>query len=483
MFNILNFIFLIFLFFFIIINEYIIIKYYYNTYSFLLIFIYILPFLNIIFFFLIIKLSFKKKINKKIIFIKSFINYLINKIKIKQKKIYNKKYKFAKPLFKLLNKKKGINEINIFLKKKEFKIFSNTKKIFKKIIYDIKLAKKKIEIIFYIWKQGGIVNKIIEALINASKRGVCCRIILDSIGCYNFLYSNYFKKMCNAGIKIVKAFKINIFNLFLRRLDIRQHKKLILIDNNIVYTGSMNMVDNNCLKNKIFKYIDIMIRFKGKISNIMNIIYAFDWEMETGKKILFNEKYKKKKFFYNKKNQNFHIVSSIYNLSNKLIYKVFLTSIYSAKKKIIITSPYFIPTNELIEAICKVSLKGINVILILPKYNDCFMLSWANKYFFSKLLNSGVKIYKFKKGLLHTKSILIDEKVSIIGTVNFDIRSFYLNSEILLIIEDKKFSNIINQIHKQYIKKSKILNLKKWNKRSNFKKFFEFFFFLFSPIL
>ncbi|WMC18113.1 MAG: cardiolipin synthase [Enterobacteriaceae bacterium PSmelAO1] len=465
--------------------EYILLKYNSKTYIIIILFlIYIFPILVIFVYIFLTKLFFKKLKNKKIKILKSLINNIINEIKKKQKKSYNQKYTVAIPLFNLLIKKNGINEINIFFKKKEFKVFSNTKKIFKKIIYDIKYAKYKIEMIFYIWKQGGMVDKVMKALINASKRGLCCRIILDSIGCFSFLYSKYPKIMRKAGIEIVEAFKINVFWVFLRRIDIRQHKKLILIDNNISYIGSMNMIDNNYYKNKINKFIDIMIRFEGKISNIMSIVYGFDWEMETGKRIISKKQYKNiKESLYHKKNQNFHIISSELIISKKLIHDVFLTAIYSAKKKLVITTPYFVPTNNLIKAICDVSLKGVEVIIVLSKYNDSLMVLWASKYFYNNLLKSGVKIYEFKKFLLHTKSLLIDDKVSILGTVNFDIRSFCLNSEIILVIEDNNFSSIISQIQKKYIKKSKFVNFIKWKNRSFLCMVIEYFFFLFNPIL
>ncbi|WMC18912.1 MAG: cardiolipin synthase [Enterobacteriaceae bacterium PSpicST2] len=482
MINFLNFSF--FFFFFIILVERILIKCISKLYIiFLFIIIYIFPILSFFLYIILFEMFLNKFKNKKINIIKSLINNIIKEIKKKQKKSNNQNYTVAIPLFNLLIKENGVNEINIFLKKKDFKIFSNTKKIFKKIISDIKSAKYKIEMVFYIWKQGGMVDKITEALINASKRGLCCRIILDSIGCFNFFYSKYPKVMRNAGIEVVKAFKLNIFNFFIRRIDIRQHKKIILIDN-IVYIGSMNMIDNNYYKNKINKFIDIMIRFKGKICNIMSIIYGFDWEMETGKRIIYEKEYKNiKKSFYHKKNQNFHIISSTLNISKKIIHKIFLTAIYSAKKKIVITTPYFVPTNNLIKAICDVSLKGVEVIIVLPKYNDSLMALWASKYFYTNLLKSGVKIYEFKKYLLHTKSLLIDDKVSIIGTVNFDIRSFCLNSEITLVIEDNNFNNIISQIQKKYIKKSQFVNFEKWKNRSYIYMIIEFFFFLFNPIL
>lgn len=177
------------------------------------------------------------------------------------------------------------------------------------------------------------------------------------------------------------------------------------------------------------------------------------------------------------------VIASGPGYTKQIIHQSFLTAIYSAKHELTITTPYLVPSNDLLHAICTASYRGVNVSIIIPKKNDSFMVKWASRSFFSKLLKSGVKIYLFKKGLLHSKSILIDKQLSLIGTANLDMRSLWLNFEITIAIDDKKFGNKLSHLHNEYISHSQLLDPKYWFLRSHWKKIVEKFFYLFSPLL
>ncbi|WP_242503517.1 phospholipase D-like domain-containing protein, partial [Proteus mirabilis] len=156
------------------------------------------------------------------------------------------------------------------------------------ITRDINNARDNIEMVFYIWQSGGLVEEVTEALIQAAKRGVKCRIMVDSAGSRSFFRTNGPARMRAAGIEFVESLQVNLFRFFLRRMDLRQHRKIVLIDNYISYTGSMNMVDPRYFKQDagVGQWIDIMVRMEGPVSTTLGIIYAFDWEMETGERHL-----------------------------------------------------------------------------------------------------------------------------------------------------------------------------------------------------
>ncbi|QJC37632.1 cardiolipin synthase [Enterobacteriaceae endosymbiont of Donacia bicoloricornis] len=401
--------------------------------------------------------------------------------KLNIKNIYINKR--TKTLFQLCE-----NKQNLFsMTNNSIKLLSSSFKLFTSLITDIQSAKYSIHIVFYIWLPGGLVNKITESIIIAAKRGVKCYIMLDYIGSKKFFYSSWYYHMLKTGIFIIKSLNITIFNLFSSRIDLRQHKKIILIDNKIVYVGSMNMIDlTNFKKNtKINKWFDLMIRITGPIVNTISIIYSYDWEIETGQNILSINQLKKNFLKYqNKSNINrIQVVFSGLKLSKKIIHNSLITAIFLAKKSLIITTPYFIPSKNLLSAIYIASERGVNVQIIIPKYNDSIFIYWASKFFFYKLLKLGVKIYQLKKGFLHTKSIIIDKKISFIGTVNLDIRSIYLNFEINLIIDDINFNKSLLFIQNKYISKSQKLEYNLWIKRPYWKKIIEKLFFLFKFIL
>ncbi len=371
---------------------------------------------------------------------------------------------------------------------KKLWLITNSNKLINLIINDIKFSKKNIYIIFYIWEPGYLSNKIILELINASKRGVDCKIILDAIGSINFFNTDWPSLMINKGIQIVKYLEIKLDNIIFRRLDLRQHKKLILIDNKIIYTGSMNLIDDSYFIKNIYLgiWLDLMIKIKSKLlGKIINIIFSYDWELQTGinilkRKINFNYF---NKFINNKYINLVQVITSGPGLPKNLIHRFLLNLIFSSKYRIIITTPYFVPSNSIIDAICTVSSKGIDVSIIIPEKNDTFLIYWSSRFFFYDLIKSGVKIYLFKGNFLHTKLILVDYDISVLGTINFDFRSIWLNFEIALLIKNFILNKKLFNILKKYMNYSKLINLNFFKNKYFYEKFLEKFFILFNPLL
>jgi len=166
-----------------------------------------------------------------------------------------------------------------------------------------------------------------------------------------------------------------------------------------------------------------------------------------------------------------------------MIHQVLLTSIYSAQEQIIFTTPYLVPSDDILHAICTAAQRGVEVIIIVPKNNDSLMVKWASRAFFSELLNGGVKLYQFNDNLLHTKSVLIDDQLSLVGTVNLDMRSLWLNFEITTVIDDAQFAKSLSTLLGQYLSKSDKVNIEKWKKRPIWQRIVERLFYFFAPLL
>lgn len=368
----------------------------------------------------------------------------------------------------------------------ELRILDTSDAIINSIIHDINNATESINMVFYIWHNGGLVEQVQQALIQARKeRNIEIRIILDSVGSRLFFKSKNYQIMLEAGIQIIETLHVNLLRMFLNRIDLRQHRKIIVIDNQVAYTGSMNMVDPKYFKQnqKLGEWIDIMVRINGPVSPILNSLHAWDWEIETKQELPLSlpncpslpiEK------------NNFHAVQIIATgpgFPYDLMAQSLLQAIFNAKENITITSPYFVPSHNIAESLKIAALRGVNVTLILPEKNDSLMVKWASKTFFEDLLSAGVKIYKFQKGLLHTKSVLIDNKLVLVGTVNMDVRSFLLNFEVTVAIEDTSFANEIALLQENYLADSLELNYIEWLNRPFYHRIFERLFFLFSPLL
>lgn len=386
----------------------------------------------------------------------------------------------SKPIFQLCKHQTGLDGIN----GNHIELLSETDEIFDRLINDINQATSNIEMVFYIWNEGGRANEVENALIAATKRGVICRLMVDSAGSRHFIRTNASKRMRDAGIIIVEALKVNLLRFMFRRLDLRQHRKVAIIDNYISYTGSMNIVDPRFFKqNKhIGKWVDIMVRMNGPVTTLMGAIYASDWELETGKFLAlpqitdFAEPPEDKKHIM-------QLIASGPGYTENMIHQVLLTAIYSAQEQIIFTTPYLVPSDDILHAVVTAAQRGVEVIIIVPKKNDSLMVKWASRAFFSELLDGGVKLYQFNDNLLHTKSVLIDNQLSLVGTVNLDMRSLWLNFEITTVIDDAEFANSLSILLQKYLSQSDPVNVSEWKKRPIWQHIIERLFYFFAPLL
>lgn len=387
----------------------------------------------------------------------------------------------AEPLLQLCTQRQGIPATQ----HNQLQLFTRYETTIKSLIKDIELATERIEMVFYIWSPGGLADIVADTVIAAARRGIECRIMLDSAGSKAFFRSHYPKKMRDAGIEVVEALKVSIFRALLRRMDLRQHRKLILIDNHIAYTGSMNMVDPRFFKQSsgVGQWIDLMVRIDGPVSSVLDIIYASDWEMETGHHLPLQLPDKQLLPFENKPGHTAHVIPSGPGFPEEMIHQALLTAVYSSRERLTMTTPYFVPSDDLLHAICTAALRGVDVSIILPAKNDSFLVRWASRAFYTELLLAGVKIYQFNGGLLHTKSVYVDGQLSLVGTVNLDMRSLWLNFELTTVIDDEDFCNDLDYVQSDYIASSTLLTLDEWRKRPMWYRVIERLFYFFSPLL
>lgn len=356
-------------------------------------------------------------------------------------------------------------------------------KILRSIIDDIEQAQTRIRMVFYIWHPGGLVDAVASALIRAANRGVEVKLLLDSAGSPRFFRSAWFKTMQNAGIEVVQALEVDPWRIFLRRLDLRQHRKIIVIDDHIAYTGSMNMVDPEHFKRNagVGQWIDIMVRVTGPTVNVLSAIHCWDWEVETGSRMLPDSP-----VCHLDPEQPHHpvqVVPSGPGMPAHLISQVLTLAINQANESVRITTPYFVPSSDLLETLKMTAQRGVLVELIIPHKNDSFMVQWASRAFYSELLAAGVNIYEFYGGLLHTKSVVIDEQFCLVGTVNLDMRSLWLNFEVTLAIDDEAFTKEMNWLQKGYIEQSHIIDQAQWSQRDVASRLLERLLYLFNPLL
>ncbi|MGC9459598.1 cardiolipin synthase [Vibrio genomosp. F10] len=351
------------------------------------------------------------------------------------------------------------------------------------IIEDVEKAQHSISMVFYIWHPGGLADSVASALIQATKRGVKIKLMLDSAGSPRFFNSPWYQMMKDSGIQVVQALEVSPWRMFLRRLDLRQHRKIIVIDDTIAYTGSMNLVDPAFFKQNaaVGQWIDIMIRITGPTVNVLSAIHSWDWEVETGQRHL--PKQPECTLKPNEQQNPVQVVPSGPGMPEHLIMQVLALAMHQANHSVKITTPYFVPSNDLLETIKLTAQRGVSVDIIIPHKNDSIMVKWASRAFYGDLLDAGVNIHEFHGGLLHTKSVVIDDHFCLVGTVNMDMRSLWLNFEVTLAVQDSAFTKEMSWLQQQYIEQSYPVDQEKWKERPLHHRFLERAFFLFNPLL
>ncbi len=349
------------------------------------------------------------------------------------------------------------------------------------VIHDIEKAQSSIRMVFYIWHPGGLADSVASALIQAAKRGVDVKLLLDSAGSPRFFRSHWYQMM--VGIQVVQALEVSPWRIFLRRLDLRQHRKIIVIDDEIAYTGSMNLVDPAYFKQSsgVGQWVDIMVRLTGPTVNVLSAIHCWDWEVETGDRQL--PRLPECPLDSTQYQNPIQVVPSGPGMPENLISQVLILAINQANHSVTITTPYFVPSINLLDTLKMTAQRGIDVQLIIPHKNDSLMVQWASRSFYSELMEAGVKIFEFYGGLLHTKSVVIDQEFCLVGTVNIDMRSLWLNFEVTLAVDDEHFTQQMHQLQQNYKSRAHPVHLSEWNKRSLYSRFLERLYYLFNPLL
>jgi cardiolipin synthase len=362
-------------------------------------------------------------------------------------------------------------------------LFTNSLEILQHFIDEIERAKKSLHLEFYIWALGGDADRVAEALIKAAKRGVKCRVLLDSLGSSAWFKSVWPERFKEVKIELTEALPIQFGRFQFRRADLRLHRKIVVIDGEIAWTGSMNLVDPRTFKQDsgVGEWVDAMVRIQGPVVSQFELTFLYDWSVDNPKVVHFDDRDGLTKKPVGKAlAQEF---SSGPVSRDDILYQVLLSAVLDARKELIITTPYFVPDEGLVQALMAAAHRGVNVKLIVPKLNDSTLVGWSSRSFYSVLLAAGVEIAEFKGGLLHTKSLLIDERIAIFGSVNFDQRSLRLNFEISLIVYDKTFCEQLKTLTNSYLKRSHAINRIGWERRPRWRRLLENTAHLASPLL
>ncbi len=362
---------------------------------------------------------------------------------------------------------------------------------FEAIIEAIDAAHARIDLAFYIWAEGGETQKVADALHQARRRGVRIRLLVDDFASRAFLESETARAFREDGMSVSSAMPMTLLRIFgLQRADLRLHRKLIVIDERIAFTGSLNMIDPATYDaaKRVGDWVDAMVRIEGPAVKSLQHVFETDWwlqpDHESGDAINIEvTPLGLIKGSYPKGHGAVVAVPSGPNMPHDPNLHLLLETFNRANDTIVITTPYFVPNETLAHALLNALYRGVRVTIILPEKDDSLLVNFASRRYFDDLLSAGAEVLLYQKGLLHTKSVMVDEQFALFGTVNIDSRSLHLNYELMLLIADNTFLEDLKALLATYKMHCVRISLKTWRDRPLWRRLVEGLCFLMSPLL
>ena len=371
---------------------------------------------------------------------------------------------------------KGTTGRTVYQNDTHLEILNNGDEFFPRLIAELNKAKQYIFMEFYIVKNDNIGKKVLNILKQKAIEGVDVYLIYDHMGSNKHLNRKYMNDLKKSGVKI-GVFDPQTISIFNSNLNFRNHRKATVVDGKVGFIGGMNLGDEYNHQDKKFGFWrDSHVVLKGNgVTSIQNV-FVKDWYYITNQ-VIDKPMYKTPENFMG----FVSIIESGPDFENSLIRNVYFKMISEAKKSIKIVTPYLIVESEIMLAIDIALKSGVKVELLVPGLHDYIAVGFATESYYEQLLRMGVKIYEYDKHFVHSKILIIDDKLASVGSVNFDPRSFHLNFEVTSIFENSAVVDLVNGF-KQDLKKSNEVILEKWEKRSIITRIIQGLFNLFSPI-
>jgi cardiolipin synthase len=319
-------------------------------------------------------------------------------------------------------------------------------------------------LLFYIWLPDNNGRKMVSALMRAAARGVTCRAMADDLGSRAMIRSEHWGAMEAAGVRLARALPIGnpLLRPLVGRIDLRNHRKIVVIDDWITYCGSQNCADPAFLvKAKYAPWVDAMMRFEGPIARQNQRLFAGDWMAHVDDDIdaLLRAPLPSRPLGQpGAAKERAAIPAQVVGTGPTVRYsampEMFESLIYSARHELIITTPYYVPDEPMQAALCASARRGVKTTVVFPARNDSWIVAAASRSYYGDLLDAGVRIFEYVGGLLHTKSLTLDGEVTLIGSANMDRRSFELNYENNILFYDPAMTATVRQRQQSYIAQS-----------------------------
>ncbi|MDH3289113.1 MAG: cardiolipin synthase [Betaproteobacteria bacterium] len=327
------------------------------------------------------------------------------------------------------------------------------------MVADIDAAKEHVHLLFYIWLPDNNGCKIVEALKRATGRGVVCRAMADGLGSRDMIGSAHWKAMKEAGVRLAVALQIGnpLLRLLRGRIDLRNHRKIVVIDGRITYCGSQNCADPEFrVKAKFAPWVDAVMRFEGPIARQNQHLFVTDWMENADEDI---RELLRGPVTAHEPGVPAQVFGTGPTVRFSAMPEMFISLLFGARRDVVISTPYYVPDESLQHALCAAAYRGVDTTIVFPARNDSWIVRAASRSYYADLLKAGVKIHEYVEGLLHTKSFTVDGEITLIGSANMDRRSFELNYENSILFCGAKLTADVRERQWTYIASSNSVTL------------------------
>lgn len=372
---------------------------------------------------------------------------------------------------------------NIFSDDNHVELLINGEQKFPRLLEDLRNAKEHIHIQYYIYDNDVIGNEIADILIEKHKAGVEVKFIYDDFGASS-IRKTVVRRLKAAGVPNYPFYKIKLIALA-NRLNYRNHRKIVLIDNKIGYVGGINVADKYINgKNKGY-WRDTHLRIEGLSVLSLQMVFLGDWQFCADENIENITKYfpRDNAPVNEYGDKVVQVIASGPDSNYPSILFALNRAILLSKKSVWLTTPYFIPEETLTDALIMASLSGIDIKLLVPMHSDSAFVNTCASSHYEEMLEAGVEIYRYTKGFVHAKTMVCDDKIAFVGTANLDQRSFDLNFEVNAVVYNKELAQELSNAFMEDLKDAEKLEYKDWMQRPRWRRLVERVLYLFSPLM
>ena len=312
------------------------------------------------------------------------------------------------------------------------------------LLADIREARNHIHLEYYIFDPDESGHAVRDALIERARNGVKVRLLLDAVG--SSRSRRFFKPLLEAGGELAWFHPLQLGRIWQRTwLNLRTHRKIVVIDGRVAYTGGINITDDENERLRSDAYRDLHLRLEGDVVRALQLVFVEDWAYATQSRDFISEVARAMPEA-EPGPRIAQVLTSGPDSSWEAIHRLHVSTIHAARHRVWLVTPYFVPGEAAMMALTSAALGGLDVRLLVPRMSDSRLVTLAARSYFDQLLAAGVKIYEYGPRMLHSKALLVDDGIALIGSANFDHRSFRLNFEVSMLFQDEGIAAVLAKL-------------------------------------